>query len=154
MRIKGNPYARTLYVWNSVSAFFFFSNITPFHSHNTMQLVFDLKKKFKCRLKDTEWTLYKAIVIKENAVHQLDTNGSIQLLIYLDAQADIARAIKSKYLKESDIFSLDIDILDFVKPGELEQCLIKTDKELLEKIVNLLLTEMVTIQKPLLTVKE
>lgn len=147
MKVKGNPCARTLYVWNCTSAFFFFSRITPFHSHNTMQLVFDLRNKFKCRLQDEEWNLYKTIAIKENSVHQLDTNGSTQLLIYLDAETDIAKAIKTKYLKEKDIVSLDMDIVDFVKPGELERCLIKGDKKLLEKIVSQLLNELVTVQK-------
>ena len=147
---KENPYAKTLYLWNGVSAFFFSHVITPLHSHNTMQLVFDVRKNFKCRLSNTDWKIYKSLIIQENAIHQLDTNDSIQLIIYLDAGSEITKTIKSKFLTESQIFSPDIDILDLVKPGELEECLIETNRELLEKIVKQLLNEIVDARKPIL----
>ena len=71
MKIEKSPYAKTFYVWNSVSAIFFYGVVTPFHSHNTMQLVFAFKKTFKCRIHSTEWEVYKSVIIKENAIHQL-----------------------------------------------------------------------------------
>src|SRR5258706_3297317 len=132
---RENPYAKTFYMWNSVSAFFFSHSITPPHSHNTMRLVFDLRKNFKFRLFDTDWKIYKSLVIRENAIHQLDTNDSVQLLVYLDANSEMAKKIKAKYLQESQIYSPGVDILDLVKPGELEKCLIKADSGVLEKIV-------------------
>jgi AraC-like DNA-binding protein len=147
MKINKNPYAATLYVWNCMSAFFFSSHLTPFHSHNTMQVVFDIRKKFKCRLHNGDWGLYKSIIIKENAIHQLDANGGVQLLIYLDAGTEMAKAINLKYLQQSDICSPGLDILDIVMPGQLEQCLIGPDIELLEKIVYQLLSALADRQK-------
>jgi AraC-like DNA-binding protein len=148
---KENPYAKTLYMWNSVSAFFFSHTITPPHSHNTVQLVFDLRKEFRFKLFDSDWKLYKSLVIRDNAIHQLDTNDSVQLLVYLDARSDIARKIKLKYLAASQIYSPGLDILELVKPGELEECLIKGNRKLLEKIVNQLLHEIIDVTKPVLT---
>jgi AraC-like DNA-binding protein len=148
MRIDKSPYKATLYIWNGVSAFFFYSNLTPFHSHNTLQLVFDIRAKFKCRTPGAEWRLYKSVIIRENAVHQIDTNGSVQLLLYLDAANDIATAIRAKYLQQNDIGSPGLDILDIVKPGELEQCLIEPNPELLEKIVFQLVNNLAGGQPP------
>ncbi len=136
MRAERSPYTTTFYIWNYISAVFFSSCVTPFHSHNTMQLMFDIRKKFKFRVKNAGWGFYKTLIIKENVIHQLDTNNSVQLIIYLDASSDIAKAIKLKYLQQGDFFSPSIDILDFTKPGELEQCMIEPNKDLLEKLVN------------------
>lgn len=139
MKIDSTPYAKTLYVWNSVSAVFFYGDVTLPHSHNTMQLVFDIRKTFKCRLHDHEWGIYKSVLIKENAIHQLDPDNSVQLLLYLDAQSEAAKVLRAKYLSVNDICSLDANILEYVVPGELEQCLIEPDLQLLEKLVYRLL---------------
>lgn len=143
MRLENPPFTATLYIWNGVSAFFLYSNLTPFHSHNTLQLVFDIREKFKCRTPDTEWGLYKSIIIRENAIHRIDTNDSIQLLLYVDAGSETAKAIRMKYLEQSDIASPGIDIQDIVKPGELEQCLIEPTAVLFERIVHQLLNSLV-----------
>jgi AraC-like DNA-binding protein len=112
-----------------------------------MQLVFDIRNTFKCRIQYTEWGVYKSVIIKENVIHQLDPNDSVQLLLYLDAESEIAKAIKLKYLSGSDIFSPNLEVLDHTNPGELEQCLIQPDPELLEKIVHRLLNQLVGNQK-------
>jgi len=125
-----------------VSAVFYSSYFTPFHSHNTMQLIFDIRKKFKFRTQHAGWGVYKTLIIKENVIHQLDTNHSVQLIIYVDAASDIAKAIRSKYLGQSDFFSPGAELLDFVRPGELEQCLIEPDKGLLEKLVRRILDKL------------
>jgi AraC-like DNA-binding protein len=148
MRIAQTPYKATLYVWNGVSAFFFSSRVTPFHSHNTMQLVFDIRKSFKCRTPDTAWQDYKSVIIKENAIHQLDTNGSVQLLLYLDAESEMAKAIRARYLQHRDVASPDIDVNDFLKRGQLEQCLLEPNRELLEHIVHQLLRQVASCEKP------
>lgn len=139
MRLDKGPYTASLFIWNGVSAFFLSSNLTPFHSHNTMQVAFDLRSNFRCRTPATDWGIYKSIVIKENAVHQLDTNGSVQLLLYIDAESVAAKAINKKYLKGADTAPLDIDILDIIKPGSLEQCLVEPEPVLFGEVVQRLL---------------
>jgi hypothetical protein len=98
MKVIQSPSTSGLYLWNGVSAIFFSSSVTPMHSHNTLQIVFDIQSGFKFRLKNGLWKSYKNLIIKENVIHQLDTKGSVQLIIYLDTQTTIAQAIKSKYL--------------------------------------------------------
>ena len=142
MKLQPDPYSRTLYVWNSVSAIFLYGLVTPAHSHNTMQLVFDIRNSFKCKLQNTDWGVYKSVIIKENAIHQLNTNNSVQLLLYLDAESEVAKKLKSKYLADSDICSLDVELLDHAKPGELEQCLIEPNPRLLEQLVHRLLNKL------------
>ena len=141
MKIDSKLYSKTFYVWTSVSAMFFYGGVTPFHSHNTLQLVFDLRKMFKCRIQNTGWELYKSVLIKEDAIHQLDTNESVQLILYLDAKSEIANAIKLNY-PSGNICSLDLDILDYAKAGELERCLIEADTQLLEKLIHRLLNQL------------
>ncbi|HEY2581658.1 MAG TPA: AraC family transcriptional regulator [Mucilaginibacter sp.] len=147
MRVERTPYTTTFYVWNCVSAIFYSSYVTPFHSHNTIQLIFDLRKNFKFRVKNGSWDVYKTLIIKENTIHQLDTSNSVQLIIYVDAASDIAKALKVKYLQQNDFFSPDIDLLNFLKPGELEQCLIEANKDLLEKLVYQILNKLVDGRK-------
>jgi len=135
MKTERTPYTTTLYIWNQVSAMFYSAYITPFHSHNAMQLIFDLGGQFRFSTRDTDWLTYKSLVIKENIVHRLDTGGSVQLIIYLDASSEIATAIRSQFLQQRDFFSPEEEILHVVPPGALEQCLIEPNKGLLEKIV-------------------
>ena len=77
----------------------FFSHcVTHVHSHNTMQIIVDLQDGFKCRIGDGEWQNHKNLVIGENVIHQLDTNGSVQLLIYLDVETSASKQIKALYM--------------------------------------------------------
>ena len=142
MKTERTPYTTTLYIWNQVSAMFYSAYITPFHSHNAMQLIFDLGGQFRFSTHDTYWRSCKSLVIKENIVHRLDTGGSVQLIIYLDASSEIAAAIRSQYLQQGDFFSLEEDILHVVPPGTLEQCMIEPNKGLLEKIVHQILDKL------------
>src|ERR1700749_162734 len=98
MKAAIKPYRTDFYMWNGVSAIFFSSCVTNIHSHNTMQIVVDIQDGFKCRINDDEWKSYKNLVIRENVIHQLDTNDSVQLLIYLDARTIIVQEIKSKFM--------------------------------------------------------
>lgn len=81
-----SPFTSFYYIWEECSAVFYSSSLTPFHSHNTLQLVFDIQNNFRLKLKDGHWQTYKTLIIRENVVHQLDTNKSVQLIIYLDAR--------------------------------------------------------------------
>jgi AraC-like DNA-binding protein len=143
MKAERTPYTTTLYIWDRVSAVFYSSYITSFHSHNTVQLLFDLRKKFKCRIQNGQWGVYRSLIIKENVIHQLDTSNSVQLIIYVDASSDIANALKSKYLQQKNFISPDVDILTLLTPGELEKCLIEGNQVLLEKLVHQILTGMI-----------
>lgn len=115
-----------------------------------MQLIFDLRKKFKFRVQNGSWGTYKSLIVKENTIHQLDTNDSVQLIIYVDAGSDIAKTIKLKYLQQNDLFAPEKDILGCLKPGQLEQCLIEPNMELLERLVHQLLNQLVDDRRPIL----
>jgi len=139
MKHGKSPYTSTFYMWNGVAAFFYSSHLTSFHSHNTMQLVLDTQTDFRFKVKGDNWKTYKSLIIKENVIHQLDTNDSVQLIIYLDAETRIAQAIKSKYLAEADIYPLDLNIFHFVNSNELQQALLNTQPVLLEMLINRIL---------------
>jgi AraC-like DNA-binding protein len=135
MKHGKSPYTSAFYVWNGSSAVFFSSCRTPFHSHNTMQLVLDTQKDFRFRVRNGGWGTYKSLIIKENIIHQLDTNNSVQLIIYLSAESKIAKAIKSTVLLENDIYSPDLNIFHFVNSNELEQALVNPEPRRLENLI-------------------
>jgi AraC-like DNA-binding protein len=145
MKHRKSPYTSAFYVWNGSSAIFFASCLTPFHSHNTMQLVLDTQTNFRFRLKNGSWKAYKSLIIKENVIHQLDTNNSVQLIIYLAAESEIAKAIKSGGLLENEIYSPDLNIFHLVNSNELEQALVNPDpgklKGLIDKVLRSLSRE-------------
>ena len=143
MKVTQSPNTSALYLWNGVSAIFFSSCITPFHSHNTLQIVFDIQTGFKLRLKNGLWKSYKNLIIKENVVHQLDTKNSVQLIIYIDTQTTFAKAIKARYLREV-IFPPELNLFQFVKPGELENALLNADPLGVEKLVKKILKSLAT----------
>jgi AraC-like DNA-binding protein len=138
MKATQSPNTSALYLWNGVSAIFFSSSITPFHSHNTLQIVFDIQTDFKLRLKNGLWKPYKNLIIKENVVHQLDTKNSVQLIIYIDTQTTLAKAIKAKYLRE-ELYAPDLNLFHFVKPDELQNALLQADVVIVEKLVEKIL---------------
>lgn len=101
-----------------------------------MQVFCDIQGSFKCRINNGPWRTYKNLVIKENVMHQLDTNNSVQLLIYLDAETTIAKELKAKFLDGSDVFVPNINIFDFVSPHHLQQSILHANPQLLLKLVN------------------
>jgi len=104
-----------------------------------MQLVLDIQNNFRFKIKDGSWSTYKSLIIKENVFHQLDTNDSVQLIIYLDAETRIAQSIKSKYLVEREIYPLEFNIFHFVNANELQQALLKPEPSLMESLLNRIL---------------
>ncbi len=104
---KGNQgETSALYLWNGLSAFWGTSFHTSPHSHDTLQLVFDIDKQFFLKDKSTEWVSYSAAIIKDTHVHQLDSNNSIQLFIYLDKDSEYAKKLSAKYLVDTNISDL------------------------------------------------
>ena len=122
-----------------MSAVFFSSYVTSFHSHNTIQLVLDTQKEFRFRMKGGQWNSYRSLIIKENVIHQLDTNNSVQLIIYLDAETEIAKAIRSEYLTGREIFSPDLNVFHFANSNELQRALVRPDPGRLENLMDRIL---------------
>jgi AraC-like DNA-binding protein len=139
MKHDKSPFTSACYVWNGSSAVFFSSCLTPFHSHNTMQLVLDIQKDFRFRVKNGPWGVYKSLIIKENVIHQLDTHHSVQLIIYLAADSRIARAIKVAGLLEKDSYSPDLNIFHVVNSNELEQALVNPEPSRLRGLIDKIL---------------
>lgn|SRR6185437_679883 len=150
MKHGRRPYTSTFYMWNGVAAFFYSSHRTSFHSHNTMQLVLDTQTDFRFKVKGESWKTYKSLIIKENVIHQLDTNDSVQLIVYLDPETTIAKAIKSKYLKDEGIYPLDMNIFHFVNANDLQRAVLLAEPSLLEKLINRVLSSLsLEIRNPL-----
>jgi len=136
MKHRKSPYTSTFYMWKGLAAFFYASHLTSFHSHNTMQLVLDTQKDFRFKTKGSGWRVCKSLLIKENVLHQLDTNESVQLIIYIDAETRIAQSIKSRYLVNNEVHILDLNIFHFTNSAELQQALLTRDPSVLESIIN------------------
>lgn len=100
-----------------------------------MQLVLDTQNNFRFRVENGQWNNYKSLIIRENVIHQLDTNNSVQLIIYLDAETRIARAIKSGLLFEKDIYAPDLNIFHIVNSMELEQALVNPEPVMMENLI-------------------
>jgi AraC-like DNA-binding protein len=139
MRARRNPYTTTLYFWNDISAMFYSSYVTPFHSHNTMQLIIDVGSEFRFRTPDTPWTSHKSLLIKEDVIHKLDTSRGVQLIVYIESGGDMADCLRSRYLPDRGIYSFDEEMLLLEKPGQIERCMLSADSRHLEQLVRDLL---------------
>jgi len=97
-----------LYIWNGLCVFWGTSFYTSPHSHNTLQVVFDIEKEFLVKDANTEWRSYNAVIIDANHRHQLDSNNSIQLFMYLEPDSVFAQRFRQKYLQNSPIQALPL----------------------------------------------
>ncbi len=144
MKIDFKPFSSALYFWNGTATAFYSSHVTPLHYHNTLQLVFDLKGMFLFRTGDTPWLPYKSIIIKEKVVHQLNTNQSLQLIIYIDATTKLAEKIKSKYLAENDFCDPGIEFSP-LEEVLFHQNLIKPKTGSLQLLIELVLNKITAL---------
>ncbi|HTK19921.1 MAG TPA: AraC family transcriptional regulator [Mucilaginibacter sp.] len=140
MKADIKPYRTNFYMWHGVSAMFFSNCVTHVHSHNTMQIIVDLQGGFKCRTRDDIWQNHKNLIIDQNVVHQLDTNGSVQLLIYLDVETSAAKQIKARYMNGRPSREPDINFFETLNPKQLQDAILKTDPGLLLNVVNKILS--------------
>ena len=147
MKTDIRPYRTNFYIWHGVSALFFSHCVTDIHSHNTMQIIVDLQNGFKCRTANADWVNYKSLVIRENVIHQLDTNNSVQLLIYLDVETVAARQIKSEYMNSEEVYAPDTDLLEEIDPEVLQQTVLKPDADRLLSVVNKVLIALCGIKE-------
>lgn len=102
------PFCTALNFSGETASFYYAAHVTPLHSHNTLQVILDLKGAFLFRTAHTNWGKHKAIIIKENVAHQLDTNKSLQLIIYIDPSSLVARKFKNDYLADGDFCDISI----------------------------------------------
>lgn len=135
MKATPTPFRSNFYLWNGVSAIFFSNFVTNIHSHNTLQILVDMQTGFRCRIDGEDWHEYKNYIIKEEIPHQLDTAGSMQLIIYLDVETTAAKIIKEKYLKAKKAADPDRDIFGAIKPNEWQQAVLRPDPEKLQNII-------------------
>jgi AraC-like DNA-binding protein len=134
-----SPFTSFYYIWEECSAVFYSSSLTPFHSHNTLQLVFDIQNNFRFRLENGQWHTHKTLIIRENIIHQLDTNKSVQLIIYLDAQTTFSRAIKSTFLIDKEVCEPDLNIYHLANSVDIEKALIKPEAVIMKNLVQKIL---------------
>jgi AraC-like DNA-binding protein len=135
MRISKNPYLKSFYIWDSFSAVFYHGAPTPSHSHSTIQLVFDISDVFRCRIGDNPWEECRCIIIDENTFHELDSNGSVQLIIYLDPQSSVSKALRFKYLDGKCYQVLNLSIVECVGHDKINRCFINPRPEILNGII-------------------
>jgi AraC-like DNA-binding protein len=160
MKHGKRPYTTAVHVWNNASAVFYSADLTPFHSHNTMQLILDTQKNFRFRLFNGQWNTYKTLIIKENVIHQLDTNHSVQLMIYLDAESDLARSIKDRFLAGKDFHAPDLNIFHLVNSRQLESALLRPGPVLFHNLIYTILENLaqqnvrVSVDKRILQVEQ
>lgn len=135
MKSTNRPFRSNFYLWNGVSAIFFSNCITNIHSHNTLQIVIDLHDRFRCRIGDNPWLTARNLIIRQNALHQLDTNNSVQLIIYLDAETTAAKNISTRHLQDKDAAEPEFHLFDNVNPNDLQQALLKPNPMTLREII-------------------
>lgn len=116
-----------LYVWNGLCVFWGTSFHTLPHSHNTLQLVFDIDNEFLLKDENCNWSSFSTAIIDANHIHQLDSNGGIQLFMYLDSQSRYAKLIKDRYLPNGGIKKLDECNNDIINHDFLKQLLVNDD---------------------------
>ena len=139
MKHGKSPYTSTFYYWHGKAALFYSSHLTSLHSHNTMQLVLDTHKGFKFKTKDGYWINCKSLIIRENVIHQLDTNNSVQLIIYIDPQSAIAQTIKANWLHKQEFYSLNLNVFHFANSNELQQALLNPASQFMEILIDRIL---------------
>lgn len=143
---EGNTSA--LYVWNGISMFWGTSFHTNPHLHNTLQLVFDIDKTFKLKDVTMDWLPFKAAIIKAGHMHQLDSCGSIQLFIYLDADSEYAKALTEKYLQEKGIATLGDAVLRKLSNDFFKKLLVTGDCSSLLVGCKTIFEQLITLEEP------
>jgi AraC-like DNA-binding protein len=110
MKALIKPFCSQLDLQDGIISLFYSSHVTPMHRHNVLQLILDLKNEFLFRTDHTYWTKYQCLVVKEGVNHQLATNNSLQLILYLDDINPMTKHIREKYLVHNDFYQLDISL--------------------------------------------
>ena len=96
-----------LYTWNGLALFIGRSFATDPHKHDCLQLTIDLKSNFYLKDKNRDWQPFSAALIASSHYHQLNSNHSSQLFLYLDPETEYAKKLADKYLQDQPISALD-----------------------------------------------
>ena len=150
MKTDFSPFCSSLYFSKGTASVFYSSDITPLHSHNTLQLVFDINGSFLFRTADTSWQAYKSLIIRGNVTHQLNTNGSLQLIVYLDASRELAEHISAKYLEEAEFCDPGVELSPF-EELLFQRNVVDPKPGSIELLVELLLNKLTTVRDTGLT---
>lgn len=143
---KGN--ASALYVWNGLSVFWGTSFNTSPHRHETLQLVFDIDKEFLLKDESNGWAKYSAAIIRASHIHQLDSNGGIQLFLYLDKDSRHAKKLTEKYLVDRNISDLNDSEVRSLSNDFFKKLLVVSDCNQLFKGFITILNHLIDIEKP------
>ncbi len=145
-KINNQGHTSALFVWNGMSLFWGTSFNTDPHFHNTLQLVFDIENQFLLRDVKNPWRKFKSALIGENHVHQLDSNGGIQLFIYLDKDTRYAQSLKDKYLTDQLIAGLNDFKIENLQTDYFKKLLISRDCQVIFSACGQILESLVEIK--------
>ncbi len=120
------------------------------HHHDTLQLVFDIDRTFKLKDNDTDWREYSAAIIKDGHTHQLDSNGSIQLFLYLDKDSAYAKQLTTKYLATQNINDLTRSELRKLSNNFFKKLLIESDCDSLFRGYQMILQHLIDLNAPVM----
>jgi len=137
MKIVFDPFCTALSFSGETASFFYSSHITPLHSHNTLQLILDLKGTFMFRTEHISWRRYSGVIIKENIIHQLNTNQSLQLIIYIDAASVFAQKLKDNYIRDSDFCDISM-VFSPLEEALIYKNLVKPEQKSLQVLTKLI----------------
>ncbi len=150
MKASFSPFCSPLHFCRGTASVFYASHVTPVHAHNTLQLVFDITGSFRFRTIGTGWESFKSLIIREDVSHQLDTNGSIQLIIYLDPATPAGKNIAARYLQGKDFSEPDVCF----SPGEeslFQKCLVNQEPGTTELLIELVMDKIMTVSEEVCT---
>tara|TARA_R110002124_G_scaffold251205_4_gene416417 strand:+ start:930 stop:1685 length:756 start_codon:yes stop_codon:yes gene_type:complete len=111
-------------------------------------LVFDIDKEFLLKDRFNDWNTFSAAIIKASHVHQLDSNNSIQLFIYLDKDSEYAQKLTEKFLNDKDISDLKNSDIGKVSSDFFKRLLILTDCDKLFRGFLTIIEHLINFEKP------
>ena len=95
-----------------------------------------------------EWTNFSAAIIRSSHIHQLDSNNSIQLFIYLDKDSDYAKKLTEKFLHNNDISDLKGSDIGKVSSEFFKRLLVISDCDKLFQGFLTIINHLINFEKP------
>jgi len=95
-----------------------------------------------------EWRKFSAAIIRTSHVHQLDSNNSIQLFIYLDKESDYAKKLTEKFLQNKDISDLQNSDIGKVSSNFFKKLLVISDCDKLFQGFLTIINHLINFEKP------
>lgn len=132
-----------------MSAFWGTSFHTEPHKHDTLQLVFDIDKHFLLKDKNSNWLSFSSAIIRASHIHQLDSNNSIQLFIYLDKDSEYGQKLTKKYLKDKNISDLKDSDISKISSKFFKKLLVASDCKKLFQGFLTIIEHLINFDKPL-----